>query len=66
MYKKEILIDFVNRSGLLRNEIAERLEMSEKAFEEALNGRSEFKALQIFRLVELLNIREPGKIFFAD
>lgn len=66
MYKKEILIDFVDQSELSRRDIAQRLEMSESAFEDALYGKREFRALQIFRLVELLNIKEPGRIFFAD
>lgn len=54
----------IKKAGFTKREIAKRMKISEMGFYKKLNNITEFKASEISRLVEILNISNVGSIFF--
>ena len=55
------------RSGLTKEEVAKRLNLSNMGFYQKLNNITEFKASEISRLYEILNLKsleDQQRIFF--
>lgn len=53
-------------SGLTREKIAEKLDISLNSLGKKINNKVEFKASEIYKLSKLLNIENKDSIFFAD
>ena len=56
----------IMESGMNQEQIAEMLGMTNATFNYKVNNKSEFKASEIKKLCEVLNITEVNVIFFAD
>lgn len=57
----------IKRSGLTKEEVAKRLNLSNMGFYQKLNNITEFKASEISRLYEILNLKsleDQQRIFF--
>ena len=57
----------IRRSGLTKEEVAKRLNLSNMGFYQKLNNITEFKASEISRLYEILNLKsleDQQRIFF--
>lgn len=54
----------IKKSSFTKREIAKRMKISEMGFYKKLNNITEFKASEISKLVEILNISNVGSIFF--
>ena len=57
----------IKRAGLTKEEVAKRLNLSSMGFYQKLNNITEFKASEISRLYDILNLKsleEQQRIFF--
>lgn len=57
----------IKRAGLTKEEVAKRLNLSNMGFYQKLNNITEFKASEISRLYDILNLKsleEQQQIFF--
>jgi len=54
------------KTGMKRSEVAEKLGISYYSFHKKLHNKTEFKASEISKLSEILNISDKDKIFFAQ
>lgn len=61
------LCDEIDNSGLKKNFIAQRLNLSRQGFANKLNGESTFNAGEIQKLSQILSLsaRKRDEIFFA-
>lgn len=72
MIDRELLLDYINRSGKTLVEIAKYLGISREGLYKKLkpleNGGTEFKASEIYKLIECLGLskEEKDKIFFKS
>ena len=57
----------IKRAGITKRDIAKKLEISETALYHKLSGGVEFKASEIVKMKEILNLtnEQRDKIFFA-
>lgn len=51
---------------LRQQDVAEKLGISTKTFNSKLNGKGTFDANEIEKLIEVLEIKNPVEIFFAN
>lgn len=68
MTNTALLNEYIAKSGLKKNYLAEKCGLSGAGFANCCNNRAEFKASQIAVLCKLLNIssaKERERIFFA-
>ena len=68
MTNSDLLLDKINKSGLKRGFLAEKLDISYHWLNQKIQGNVPFKAYEIQILCELLNItslKEKDDIFFA-
>lgn len=56
----------MNKKGISIKEMCELLGMSRSAFFRKCKGASEFRQGEIQRIVEILDLKSPLDIFFAD
>lgn len=57
----------IKRAGLTKDEVAKKLNLSNMGFYQKLNNITEFKASEISRLYDILNLKsleEQQRIFF--
>lgn len=69
MTDTDLLMDYVKKSGLKLGFIAEQLNLSRFGLAKKIKNNSEFKASEIEKLCNLLNItsmRDRNRIFFAQ
>lgn len=68
MTNTKLLEDAIERSGLKKGYIAERLGVSRASLINLINGSAEFRASQILVLCKLLNLTNEQRdaIFFAE
>lgn len=68
MTDSEALSKAIENSGLKLTFIANKLELSREGFYKKLNNQTEFKASEIVKLQEILNLsnKERDKIFFTN
>lgn len=68
MTDSEALSKAIENSGLKLTFIANKLELSREGFYKKLNNQTEFKASEIVKLQDILNLsnKERDKIFFTD
>lgn len=66
MTDSEALSKAIENSGLKLTFIANKLELSREGFYKKLNNQTEFKASEIVKLQDILNLsnKERDKIFF--
>jgi hypothetical protein len=64
----EALSKAIENSGLKLTFIANKLELSREGFYKKLNNQTEFKASEIVKLQDILNLsnKERDKIFFTN
>lgn len=67
MTNTKLLEDAIDRSGLKKGKIAERLGISRAGLINLINNRAEFRASQIMALCDLLSLTTAQRdaIFFA-
>lgn len=68
MTNVKLLNTFIQKSGLKKGYLAEKIGVSRTTFVALLNNQAEFKASQISALCEVLNIHDDATIraiFFA-
>lgn len=67
MTNKELLTDEIAKSGLKITFIASKLGITREGFYKKINNETEFKASEVARLQEILNLsnRKRDEIFFA-
>ena len=67
MTDSEALSKAIENSGLKLTFIANKLELSREGFYKKLNNQTEFKASEIVKLQDILNLsnKERDKIFFT-
>lgn len=67
MTNKKLLDQAIQDSGLKKSHIAEHLGVSRAGLSNLLRGRSEFKASQMQKISQLLNLSDEQRtaIFFA-
>jgi len=68
MLNSELLGSCIESSGLKKQFIAKKLGLTPYGLQKKINGITEFKASEIFKLCDILNIQEGNKrdsIFFA-
>lgn len=68
MTDSEALSKAIENSGLKLTFIANKLELSREGFYRKLNNQTEFKASEIVKLQDILNLsnKERDKIFFTN
>ncbi len=68
MTDSEALSKAIENSGLKLTFIANKLELSREGFYKKLNNQTEFKASEIVKLQDILNLsnKERDKIFFTN
>lgn len=68
MTDSEALSKAIENSGLKLTFIANKLELSREGFYKKLNNQTEFKASEIVKLQDILNLsnKERDKIFFIN
>ena len=68
MTDSEALSKAIENSGLKLTFIANKLELSREGFYKKLNNQTEFKASEIVKLQDILNLsnKESDKIFFTN
>ena len=68
MTDSEALSKAIENSGLKLTFIANKLEISREGFYKKLNNQTEFKASEIVKLQDILNLsnKERDKIFFTN
>ena len=68
MTDSEALSKAIENSGLKLTFIANKLELSREGFYKKLNNQTEFKASEIVKLQNILNLsnKERDKIFFTN
>ena len=68
MTDSEALSKSIENSGLKLTFIANKLELSREGFYKKLNNQTEFKASEIVKLQDILNLsnKERDKIFFTN
>lgn len=68
MTDSEALSKAIENSGLKLTFIANKLELSREGFYKKLNNQTEFKASEIVKLQDTLNLsnKERDKIFFTN
>lgn len=68
MTDSEALSKAIENSGLKLTYIANKLELSREGFYKKLNNQTEFKASEIVKLQDILNLsnKERDKIFFTN
>lgn len=68
MTDSEALSKAIENSGLKLTFIANKLELSREGFYKKLNNQTEFKASEIVKLQDILNLsnNERDKIFFTN
>lgn len=68
MTDSEALSKAIENSGLKLAFIANKLELSREGFYKKLNNQTEFKASEIVKLQDILNLsnKERDKIFFTN
>ncbi len=55
----------IKRAGLTKREVVKQLGLSHMGFYKKINNITEFKASEIMKLCDILNIKNIGEIFFA-
>lgn len=69
MTNTELLMDFIKKSGLKLGFIADQMDLSRFGLSKKINNDSEFKASEIEKLCNLLDItslEDRERIFFAQ
>ena len=68
MTDSEALSKAIENSGLKLTFIANKLELSREGFYKKLNNQTEFKASEIVKLQDILNLsnKESDQIFFTN
>lgn len=63
-----LLRKVINRSGISITFLAKKLGLSREGFYKKLNGETEYKASEIFKLQKILHLddRTRDKIFFGE
>lgn len=56
----------MQRKGLSMRQLCEILNISKSAFWRKCTGKSEFKQSEISKMIQVLDLKEPERIFFAD
>jgi hypothetical protein len=66
MTNKELLDDYIAKSGLKISFIAQKLGISVQSFGQKRNNLSSFKAAEIYVLCDLLNITDDKDVIFCS
>jgi transcriptional regulator with XRE-family HTH domain len=69
MTNSDLLKDIIKKSGLKQKAVAEKMKLSPYGLQRKINNNAEFKAGEITRLCEILDIRsgeERERVFFAQ
>ena len=66
MTNKELLDEYIAKSGLKISYIADKLEITVQSFGQKRNNISSFKASEIYVLCDLLNISEEKDNIFCS
>lgn len=63
---KEKLQEAMDQQGVSVQDMCKKLNMSRSAFYRKSNGISEFTQSEIQKIVDILNLKSPMGIFFAE
>lgn len=63
---KELLRYEMARHGISVDEMTQRLGISRSAFWKKCTGISEFRQSEIAKMIEILDLKNPAEIFFAE